>query len=463
MVTSFDSFIQDNRMSTGSKTILNLLIVEDDHLLASSLKMMAPDCFKVYLVQKAILIPDHVFFHAAMVDMHIEVEPGQAADGPVIIQLLTKKNPQIEIVAMSGHLDRALMEKSIHAGAQRFLAKPLLAEEVKSVLEKIEAYWSLRLAAYEGSKIKSKLIGSSIQVETLRKKVAQLKNEKSPILIEGETGVGKEIIANLLNQQEGATPFVAVNCSALTETLFESEFFGHLKGSFTGADSNKIGFAEAAHGGDLFLDEIEALPLSQQAKLLRFLESGEIRKVGAKETMHVEVRIIAASNISLKKLVEEKKFREDLYFRLGSQRIEIPPLKDRNEDIVELAKHFLNLEKPKRNKEFEPAAFEALQNYSWPGNIRELKRVCEQLVLTSPLPVIRRQDVDQLLIPGATAAGHEALSLHQSLDEYMKIQEKRFIEFCLQQTKEIEKSCEILKVSKSNLYKKIKDLGITYE
>src|SRR5688572_29782071 len=116
--------------------------------------------------------------------------------------------------------------------------------------------------AYEGSKIKSKLIGSSSQVESIRKKIAQLKMEKTPILIEGETGVGKEIIANLLNQQEGQRPFVAVNCSALTETLFESEFFGHLKGSFTKAESNKIGFAEAAHGGDLFLDEIEALPLS---------------------------------------------------------------------------------------------------------------------------------------------------------------------------------------------------------
>ncbi|MBC7742818.1 MAG: sigma-54-dependent Fis family transcriptional regulator [Bdellovibrionaceae bacterium] len=449
-------------MALTQKTLLNLLIVEDDQLLASSLKMMAPDCFKVYLVQKSNLIPDHVFFHAALVDMHIEVEPGEVADGPGVIQLLTKKNPQIEVVAMSGHLDRTLMEKSIHAGAQRFLAKPLLAEEVKSVLEKIEAYWSLRLAAYEGSKIKSKLIGTSVQAETLRKKVAQLKHEKTPILVEGETGVGKEIIANLLNQQEGQVPFVAVNCSALTETLFESEFFGHLKGSFTGADSNKLGFAEAAHGGDLFLDEIEALPLSQQAKLLRFLESGEIRKVGAKETMHVEVRIIAASNIPLKRLVEEKKFREDLYFRLSSQRIEIPALKERKDDITELAQYFLELEKPKRNKEFEPSAFAALKKYSWPGNIRELKRVCEQLVLTSPLPVIRQQDVEQLLAINPSPSANEPLRLNQTLDDYLKIQEKRFIEYCLQQTKDIEKSCDILKVSKSNLYKKIKDLGITY-
>lgn len=460
MVTSFVSFIQDIHME---KILLNLLIVEDDQLLANSLKLMAPDCFKVYLVQKLELIPDHVFFHAALVDMHLEVVPGQIADGPGVIQRLTKKNPQIEIVAMSGHLDRALMEKAIHAGAQRFLAKPLSAEEVKSVLEKIEAYWMLRLMAYEGSRSKSKLIGSSAAIETLRKKIAQLKFEKTPILIEGETGVGKEIIANLLNQQEGQRPFVAVNCSALTETLFESEFFGHLKGSFTGADANKIGFAEAAHGGDLFLDEIEALPLSQQAKLLRFLESGEIRKVGAKESTHVEVRVIAASNIPLRQLIEQKKFREDLFFRLNSQRIEIPPLKERKEDITELAKYFVHLEKPKRNKEFEESAFKVLQNYPWPGNVRELKRVCEQLVLTSPLPFIRDQDVSHLLAWTPLSAGSENFKLNQSLEDFLCSQEKRFIEASLQQTKDIEKSCEILKISKSNLYKKIKDLGITYE
>ncbi len=447
----------------SNKTLLNLLIVEDDQLLASSLKMMAPDCFKVYLVQKPSLVPDHVFFHAAMVDMHLEVVPGEVADGPGVIQKLTKKNPQIEIVAMSGHLDRALMEKAIHAGAQRFLAKPLLAEEVKSVLEKIEAYWALRLTAYEGSKIKSKLIGSSAQIEALRKQIAQLRMENTPILIEGETGVGKEIIANLLNQQEGQRPFVAVNCSALTETLFESEFFGHLKGSFTGAEANKIGFAEAAHGGDLFLDEIEALPLSQQAKLLRFLESGEIRKVGAKDSMLVQTRIISASNIPIKKLIEEKKFREDLYFRLSSQRIEIPPLRERKEDIQLIAEHFLQLEKSKRNKVFEADAFKAMQDYAWPGNVRELKRVCEQLALTSPLPMIRFEDVTKILSWTQSSESADELHINQSLENFMSKQEKRFIEFNLQQTKDIEKSCELLKVSKSNLYKKIKDLGITYE
>jgi DNA-binding NtrC family response regulator len=441
---------------------LNLLIVEDDPSLAASLKVIASDFFKVIIAQKASLIPDHIFFHAALVDMHLEVVPPESADGIAIIQKLVKKNPQLEVVAMSGNLDRQLMEKAIHAGAQRFLAKPLSAEELTSVLEKIEAYWSLRFASLDQQIFKTQLIGSSGASENLRKQMASLKSEKAPVLIEGETGVGKDVVAQILNRQEPKRPFVAVNCSALTENLFESEFFGHVKGSFTGAESNKIGFAEAANGGDLFLDEIEALPITQQAKLLRFLESGEIRKVGSKDAQFVQVRVIAASNIPLKQLIAQKKFREDLYFRLSAHRIEITPLRDRSEDIADIARYFIESEKPKRNKSFDDKALSFLKKYSWPGNIRELKRVCEQLLLTSPLPVIRESDVQKLLFVDSTSDSSQ-LSLDQTLEDFLKKQEKKIVEFCLNQTKDIDKSCEILKISKSSLYKKIKDLGIQYE
>ena len=445
---------------------LNLLIVEDDPNLANSLKLIAANNFKVFIAQKPSLIPDHIFFHAALVDMHLEIKQqslSNSADGLVVIQNLIKKNPQLEIVAMSGHIDRHLMEKAVQAGAQRFLAKPLSADELTIVLEKIEAYWNLRLTLFENKKIKARLIGSSQSTELLRKQIANLKSEKSPILIEGETGVGKDVVSQILNKQEGIRPYISVNCSALTENLFESEFFGHIKGAFTGADTNKIGLAEAAHGGDLFLDEIEALPLTQQTKLLRFLESGEIKKVGSKDTQFVDVRIIAASNIALKQLISEKKFREDLYFRISAHRIEIPPLRERQEDICEIAMSFLEDERPKRNKTFDPLAIEELKKYSWPGNIRELKRICEQLILISQLPIIRDTDVKRLLNFSASLPSSPQPTLDQSLDEYLTQQEKKMIEFCLSQTKDIDKSCNILKISKSSLYKKIKDLGITYE
>lgn len=442
---------------------LNLLIVEDDPHLASSLRLVAPDSYKVYVARSPHLIPDHVFFHAALVDMHLEVEPPTPADGISVVQKLVKKNPQVEIVAMSGNLDRALMEKAIQAGAQRFLAKPLSADELNAVLEKIEAYWWLRFATYENNLSRAQLIGSSAASEALRKKVAELKGEKSHVLIEGETGTGKDVVSRLLNQQEGSRPYISVNCSALTENLFESEFFGHLKGSFTGADTNKIGFAEAAHGGDLFLDEIEALPLTQQAKLLRFLESGEVRKVGAKDVQHVDVRVIAASNIPLSQLIAEKKFREDLYFRLAAHRIEILPLNQRPQDIPDIAQAFLQAERPKRNKSFDESAIKELQNYTWPGNVRELKRVCEQLILTSPLPVIRDSDVQKLLLRDSYSASTTRMQLDQSLDAFLKAQEKKFIDYCLSQTKDIDKCCDLLKISRSSLYKKIKELDINYE
>ncbi len=442
---------------------LNLLIVEDDQNLASSIRILAPECYKVFVAQKASLVPDHLFFHAALVDMHLEVVPPETADGLGVIEKLVRKNPQTEVVAMSGNLDRRLMEKAIHAGAQRFLAKPLSAEELTSVLGKIEAYWNLRNSLLEFQKTKVRLSGSSPSTENLRKQISQLRGEKSPVLIEGDTGVGKDVVANLLNQQEGPRPFVAINCSALTESLFESEFFGHVKGSFTGAETNKIGFAEAAHGGDLFLDEIEALPFSQQAKLLRFLESGEIRKVGAKDTQNVDVRIITASNIPLKELILQKKFREDLYFRLNAHHIVIAPLRERKSDIAEIASVFIEIEKSKRNKSFDASAMHELSQYNWPGNVRELKRVCEQLLLTSPLPIIRDEDVKKILSTGTNSISQSSVNSDLTLDEFLKKQEKSFIESALANQKDLDRVCDKLKISKSNLYKKIKDLGINNE
>lgn len=445
-----------------STDLLNLLIVDDDAMLANSVKLMAPAGFKVYIATKPELIPDHVFYHAAMVDMHILSKVGETPDGPSVIAQILKKNPQTEIVSMSGDLNRQNMEMAIKSGASRFLAKPLIAAEVTMILEKILAYWQLRQVDYSNNK-KTTLVGSSPAMEQVRKTIASLKGERSSVLIEGDTGTGKDVVARLLAQQEGAKPFVTINCAGIPENLFESEFFGHIKGSFTGADQNKVGLCEAANGGDLFLDEIEALPLSQQAKLLRFLETGEVKKVGAKEAFNVDVRVVAASNQPLKQMITEKKFREDLYFRISAHKISLPGLKDRKDDIPDVAKYFLDKEKAKRNKQFDAEAFEALQAYDWPGNIRELKRVCEQLVLTSPLPVVRKEDVNHLLFKTDAPESNETIRLDQSLEEFINAQEKKFITLLLKQNNNIDQACQSLQISKSSLYKKIKDYGIVYE
>lgn len=440
----------------------HLLIVDDDPLIHQSLKLCVPAPWKIVSASKKELIPFNNFYHAAMVDMHL-TSGSKESEGVQVIEKLMKNNPQLEVIAMSGDLNRETMELCLKAGAQRFLAKPLHSEEVFLVLNKIEAYWSIRNIDPAGKSIS--WTGDGPTSQKIKKCIADLKGETKTILIEGETGCGKEVVARLLNQQEDERPFIAVNISSIPESLFESELFGHIKGAFTGAEQNKIGLAEAAHGGDLFLDEIEALPLSQQVKLLRFLESGEVRRVGAKESFHVQTRVIVASNQPLKKLIMEAKFREDLYFRLSGQHIELPPLRKRKEDIAALARNFLDQERPRRNKQFTEDGLAALLDYDWPGNVRELKRVCEQISLTSPLPFLRGEDVAALLKPEGpktvnSSLRTENIDFSKGLNVLVEEFEAQLIRACLRMHKDVEAASKVFKVSRSNLYKKIKDYNI---
>ncbi|MGZ3773461.1 MAG: sigma-54-dependent transcriptional regulator [Bdellovibrio sp.] len=454
----------DLRSMTATKTF-SLLIVDDDPLVHQSIKMCLPNYWKIFSAPRLEAIQFERFFHAAFVDMHLDPNITKAV-GPKIIENLLKHNGQLEVVAMSGDLNRTLMETCLKAGAQKFLGKPLHAEEVLLVLEKIEALWDLRSVDQNASRHSTRWVGASEASQKIKKRIASLRGETNAVLIEGETGCGKEVVARLLHEQEGDRPFIAVNLASIPENLFESEMFGHIKGAFTGADQNKIGLTEAAHGGDLFLDEIEALPLSQQAKLLRFLETGEVRRVGAKESTQVKTRVIVASNKPLDKMVAAGEFREDLLYRLASQRIELPPLRQRLEDIDDLAKHFLEAERPRRNKSITEDGLAFLKKYNWPGNVRELKRVCEQLSLTSPLPLIRAEDVVSWLKPAATPVGapsYTTIDFSKGLNILVEEFEAHVIRTCLNQSKDIEEAAKVMQISRSNLYKKIREYNIDEE
>lgn len=436
----------------------HLLVVDDDPLIIQSIKSILPPGWVMTYSNTGRDLDDRVVVHAAMVDMHLD-NSGQAL-GPSLIEKLFTVNPQIEVIAMSGDLSLELMEACLKAGAKRYLAKPLLKDEVLSVLDKIQALWNLRLINIQTSPLgQSRLYGPSKAGEKLAQDLASLAGEPGPILIEGETGTGKEEAFKQLNQQERNRPFVAVNISGLSDTLFESELFGHIKGSFTGADQTKIGLLEAAHGGDLFLDEIEALSLHHQVKLLRFLESGEFKKVGAKETQISRCRVIVASNEPLQKLVAEGRFREDLYYRLSGKKLNLPGLRERKEDIPKLAEFFLTRLRPRLNKTWAPASFEVLQSYSWPGNIRELKRVTEQVALICPLPMIRPQDLEPLLSSGKVSSTADE-DLSKGLSVLLEEREKQLIEMALQKCQNADQAAELLQVSRSTFYKKIKDFGI---
>jgi DNA-binding NtrC family response regulator len=450
--------------NTTNNTAFNLLVIEDESLIIDSLKLILPKNWKMVTLSEPIIPSNSHIFHAAFVDMHLKGSL-KTAEGPDVIKKILEQNSKIEVVAMSGDLSLELMEKCLKAGAGKFLAKPLLPDEVISTLEKIEALWQMRTAESRGTR-QYQWYGSSQASDEIKRKIAGLRGEPGPILIEGETGTGKEVAFRLLNQQEPNRPTVMVNIAAIPENLFESEMFGHVKGAFTGADSMKIGLAEAAHGGDLFLDEIEALPMNQQVKLLRFLETGEIRKVGAKESTIIKTRVIAASNQKLSQLVKETKFREDLLFRVSGKKLLLPPLRERKEDIPELAKQFLSLQKPRSNKMFATEAIEVLKSYTWPGNVRELKRICEQLALTAPLPIIRAEDVRPLIrgisegSDANTTSAAATQDLTPGLAALMIIQEAEIIKQAIKQCTDVEKAAELLKISRSTLYLKMKNHNI---
>ncbi len=437
---------------------LVLLVVDDDELVIQSVKLALPDHWRMMACQNPANLPERGF-HAALVDMHLTGNLSRA-EGVDVIRRLSQKHAHLEIIAMSGNLDRQLMEQCLKAGASRFLAKPLSLDEVVLTLDKIEALFLLQGATSRAAGTGTRWVGASTASQNIQRQIAQLRNEAGPILIEGESGTGKEVTAQLIHSQQAGTPFVVINVASVPDNLFESEFFGHVKGAFTGADQNKMGLAEAAQGGDLFLDEVEALSLPHQAKLLRFLETGECRRVGAKETVIVQARVIAATNRNLNQMVTEGKFREDLLWRLNGKKILLPPLRERPEDVPELVRHFLGKDKARR-KDIGDDAMQVLKEYPWPGNVRELRRVCEQLILTAPLPVLRKEDVLQVIRPPAQVQGSNTpVDLARGLSDLVNEYESQIIQKALAQQNDIDEVARLLKISRSSLYKKIKDHGI---
>lgn len=440
---------------------LKLLIVDDDNLIHDAIKLSVSSTWQLTHVFSEDKIPNDNF-DAAVVDMHLSTDQS-VCEGVSVIKKLANNHPQLEIIAMSGDLNSDILESCLKAGAFRFLPKPLSHAELTLTLEKIEALILLKRACFRPHGTNFKWLGNSEATTQIRRQVAQLKSEPNAVLIEGESGTGKEVIATLLHQQEPERPWIQLNVAAIAENLFESEFFGHVKGAFTGADQNKLGLAEAADNGDLFLDEIEALPLEQQAKLLRFLESGEIRRVGSKTSTKVNVRIIAATNRNLNEMVKKGEFREDLLWRLQGHKITLPPLRNRSDDIPLLAESFINAQKPRYTKKFTEAALIKMRAYHWPGNVRELKRVCEQLCITSPLPFIREEDVVRLLpIEDNNDSTHNANDLSLGLVKLVERFESSILQTSLERVKDVEEAAKLLKISRSTLYKKLKDLEISH-
>ncbi|HEY5090010.1 MAG TPA: sigma-54 dependent transcriptional regulator [Polyangia bacterium] len=338
----------------------------------------------------------------------------KGGDGLDLVAGIKQADPNTPVIIMTafGTVEGAV--EAMRRGAYHYLTKPFALETLRSVVERACRERTLsRENALLGRTLHSnlpsrQLLGSSLPMRQLRALIAQIADATSSVLISGETGTGKELVALAIHTSSPRADrsFVAVNCAALPEHLLESELFGHARGAFTGASHNRRGLFVEAQEGTIFLDEIGDLPHSLQGKLLRVLQSGEVRPVGTETTRTVDVRCIAATHKDLSVLVEKGEFREDLFFRLDVLRVQVPPLRERGEDIPLLVDHFLrqSLEKSSRSvlAAFEPAALDFLASCDWPGNVRQLENLIERLVVTASQSFARLEDVKRALGPAWT-------------------------------------------------------------
>ncbi|MDD3272747.1 MAG: sigma-54 dependent transcriptional regulator [Bacteroidales bacterium] len=376
-------------------------------------------------------------------------------------------NPITPVIMLTGFGDIALTIKAIQIGAFDFLEKPIntpqLKEIVTSALNSVQSSKKHEDVLKEGISIDKKiqeniLIGKSPQIKEIFKNIGRVSLNKVNVLIEGESGTGKELIARLIHYS-GITrdkPLVVVNCSALTETLLESELFGHEKGSFTGSLKTKKGKFELAEDGTIFLDEISEINLNTQVKLLRVIQELEFERVGGETTIPMQARIIAATNKKLEKLIEEGKFREDLYYRLKVFTVQLPPLRERRDDIKDLIVHFLTKLNKRFNKNVSKigdGVIEVLQNHHWPGNVRELENTIMQAIVMSKNDVL---EVENIKINPRVVEGSERETLDNAPLRSLAEIEKDYIKRVLDEVKwnKIEAS-RILEITRPTLNAKI--------
>ncbi len=449
-----------------------VLVVDDSQetcdLLEELLENMGLDVAKAVHPDKAIQLLHQESFDLLLSDINLE----SRKDG---LDLLREAKPLgVDTILLSGFgtLETAL--EAVKEGAFDFLSKPWNNEELKALVARaIARRQSGGQGVEEAASPKAKrslMIGSSPRMMTVYKTIASLQNSRSTVLIIGESGTGKELVARSihLSSDRKDRPFVAVNCGALTESLLESELFGHVKGSFTGAVSEKPGLFEEASGGTIFLDEIGETSLSFQVRLLRVLQEQEIRRVGGTRTIKVDTRVIAATNRDLQQMVKAGSFREDLYYRLSVVELEVPPLRERGEDVPLLLDHFLAESSRKDHRVYviHPEARHVLERYSWPGNVRELMNAVENLtqlsrgreITVDDLPRKIQADVLKRALrqPGA---GDEVSVLTEDWPTLDQL-EQRYIQLLVSRHKEKQRIADILGVDRTTLYRKLKRYGL---
>lgn len=356
------------------------------------MKWMLVEDYDVFLAkdsESAINIMQKEMVPLVILDLGLPPDPEGVDEGFHLLSQLLRKNSSAKIVVVSGNPDKEAPLKAIAKGAHDFFAKPIDADELRGILKRASYVLNLE-KEYQSlqKKIQDKdfaeMIGSSPKIEEIFTAVRKLATTDVSVLITGESGTGKELVARAIHNQSirNNGVFVPINCGAIPENLMESELFGHEKGSFTGAHVQRKGKIELANSGTLFLDEVGDLPLPLQVKLLRFLQDQKLERIGGRETLELDVRVVAATNKNLEDMIHAGAFREDLYYRLAVVTIELPPLRSRGDDVILLAKSFLqNYACEKDNKKsLSSDAIEAIKSYAWPGNVRELENKIQRAI-----------------------------------------------------------------------------------
>jgi two-component system response regulator HydG len=399
-------------------------------------------------------------------------------DGLAILRKTKEELPDAEVILLTGHGSINSAVTAMQHGAYTYLTKPLDIHELRAAVEKAsERLRLMRQTAELNRRLDEKfgfegVIGNSPQMHRLITLLQQIAPTDSTVLIQGENGTGKELVARAIHQnsRRKSKPFVPLNISALSESILESELFGHEKGSFTGAERRRVGQFEFANGGTLFLDEVGEMPMNTQIKLLRVLEDGHITRVGANEQVRVNVRLVAATNADLKEMVKSGTFRMDLYYRMNVVNIFLPPLRERKVDLPLLMDHFLKEMSNRHGKQvqgFSKAAQSALVAYDWPGNIRQLRNTVERMLVVDLDGLLDVDDLPDDIPPLHTAtidstrgavsiAGADAL-VGKSMEDIEK--------FYIQRTLELtqgnrEEAARLLGIGERTLYRKIKEWGL---
>ncbi|KLO22580.1 hypothetical protein X275_05870 [Marinitoga sp. 1197] len=437
--------------------MFKILIIEDDKILNKTMcDFLSKFDYKTICAMRGLEgldmakseIPDLIILDLFLPDIN----------GMDLIDRLKKYTEEIIVITAHGDIGDAV--KAMKLGVYNFLEKPVdlkvLINEVNRALETIKLKKEIkelkdRLNEYP------ELIGKSRFIEQIKNKINLIAEKNIPVLITGESGTGKDIIAQIIHKTSNRKKFVAVNCGAIPPELFESELFGYEKGAFTGAEQEKPGKFELAHNGTLFLDEIGELPKNMQVKLLRVLENKEVERIGATKSKKINVRIIAATNSNLKKMVENGEFREDLYFRLSVFQIEVEPLRNHKEDIPLLVNYFIH----KANEEFgtkikgiNPDALEILKKHIWVGNVRELKNVIYSMVAVATKDIL-----DKSFIPENIKNSEDIEYVKIPIGLRLEEVEKRYIQKTLEFTNNNKtQAANILGISKMTLFSKLKKM-----